>query len=236
MSRHIKRLAAPKSWGMEKKKAYWAPKPSPGPHPAESCVPLGVVIRDMLGYCDTMREAKRIIGAREVLVDGKKVRDSHRPIGLMDVVSIPKTKENFRMMLDRLGKFRLVRITDEEAKWKLARIERKTVVRGGMFQITFHDGRNLLMEKASLKTGDVLKVEVPSQKILAKYPLDKGYTALLTGGAHVGEVRKIQGYVVTHNPKANMVEFDDGGSTVKGNVFVVGKDTPDVKLPEVSAI
>jgi len=236
MSLHMKRITTPKSWGMEKKTAYWAPKPSPGPHKIEMSVPLTVVVRDMLGYCDTAREAQRIIGAREILIDGKKVRDARRPIGIMDVVSIPKNKENFRMMLDRLGKFRLVRISDDEAKWKLARIERKSVVKKGKFQITLHDGRNILMDKAALKTGDVLKIEVPTQKILGKYPLDKGFTALLTGGSHVGEIRKIQGYTVSHNPKANMVSFDDGGSTVKSNVFVVGKDTPDVKLPEVSAL
>jgi small subunit ribosomal protein S4e len=140
------------------------------------------------------------------------------------------------MMVDRKGKLRLTRIGDDEAKWKLARIERKTSVRGGKFQVTFHDGRNVLMEKSQYKTGDVLKLEVPSQKILGKYPLEKGFMALVTAGSHVGEVRKVKGYLVSHNPKANMVEFEDGGSTVRQNVFIVGKDAPDVKLPEVSAL
>jgi small subunit ribosomal protein S4e len=236
MSLHMKRLTTPKPWGMEKKTAYWAPKPSPGPHPTEVGVPLSVVLKDMVQCCDTTREAKRIIGAREIKVDGKIATDSKRPIGLMDVLTIPKTNENFRMMVDKKGKLRLTRITEEEAKWKLVRIERKTSQRGGKFQVTFHDGRNILMEKSQYKTGDVLKLEVPSQKVLGKYPLEKGFMALLTAGSHVGEVRKVKGYLVSHNPKANMVEFEDGGSTVKQNVFIVGKDSPDVKLPEVSAL
>jgi small subunit ribosomal protein S4e len=236
MSLHMKRLTTPKSWSMEKKTAYWAPKPSPGPHPVEMGVPLVVVMRDMIACCDTAREAKRIIGAREVLIDGKIATDPKRPIGIMDVLTIPKTKENYRMMVDRRGKLRLTRIGDDEAKWKLGRIERKTSVKNGKFQITLHDGRNLLLDKSQYKTGDVLKIEVPSQKVVGKYPLEKGYMALLTAGSHVGEVRKVKGYIVSHNPKANMVEFEDGGSTVKDNVFIVGKDSPDVKLPEVSVL
>jgi small subunit ribosomal protein S4e len=232
----MKRLTTPKSWGMEKKTAYWAPKPSPGPHATEKGVPLSVVLRDMIGCCDTAREAKRIVGAREVLVDGKITTDPKRPIGLMDVLSLPKTKENWRMMVDRRAKLRLVRISDDEAKWKLARVERKTSYKKGKTQLTLHDGRNILLDKSPLKTGDVLKIELPSQKIVGKYPLDKGYAALVTAGSHVGEVRKVKGYVVSHNPKSNMVEFEDGGSTVKENVFIVGKDAPDVKLPEVSVI
>jgi small subunit ribosomal protein S4e len=232
----MKRLTTPKSWGMERKTAYWAPKPSPGPHAIENGVPLSVVLREMIGCCDTAREAKRIIGAREIFVDGKVVTDSKRPIGLMDVLTIPKTKESFRMMVDRRGRLRLTRIEEGEAKWKLVRVERKSTVKKGKFQITMHDGRNIVMDEAALKTGDVLKIELPTQKVLGKLPLDKGYMALLTAGSHVGEVRKVKGYLVSHNPKANMVEFEDGGSTVKGNVFIVGKDAPDVKLPEVSVL
>ncbi len=236
MSLHMKRLTTPKSWGMEKKTAYWAPKPSPGPHATEDGVPLTVVLRDMVQCCDTAREAKRIIGAREVLIDGKITTDPKRSLGLMDVLTLPKTKENWRMLIDRRAKLRLVRVGEDEAKWKLARIERKTTVKTGKCQITLHDGRNILMDKSQYKTGDVLKIEVPSQKVLGKYPLEKGYAALVTAGSHVGEVRKVKGYIVSHNPKSNMVEFEDGGSTVKENVFVVGKDAPDVKLPEVSVL
>ncbi|MBI5001559.1 MAG: 30S ribosomal protein S4e [Euryarchaeota archaeon] len=236
MSKHLKRLAAPRTWPIKRKVSVWVPKPSPGPHGVERSVPLYLLMRDMLNLCGTAREAKRIIGQRQILVDGKIATDPKLPVGLMDVVSVPKTKEHFRMMLNKLGVFSLVRIDDASAKWKLARVERKVSVRGGKMQLGLHDGRCAVVEKTKVKTGDTLKIEVPSQKVLGVYALDKGNMAMLVAGLHVGELHAIEGYKVTRNPKANMVTFADGLSTVKGNVFVVGKDAPEVKMPEVSAL
>jgi len=57
MSRHLKRLTIPKTWKISKKESKWAVKPSPGKHPISKAIPLGIVIRDMLHYADTMKEA-----------------------------------------------------------------------------------------------------------------------------------------------------------------------------------
>ncbi|MCL7023133.1 hypothetical protein MKW94_024558 [Papaver nudicaule] len=53
---------------------------------------------------------------RHILVDGKVRTDKTYPSGFMDVVSIPKTNENFRLLYDTKGRFRLHSIKDEEAK------------------------------------------------------------------------------------------------------------------------
>ena len=100
MKKHLKRLAAPRSWPLPRKTQKWVVRPSPGPHPQEWAIPLGVVLRDILGHCDTGREAKRIIGSREILVDGKPVTSHKHPVGLMDVVSVPAVKEHYRFLLD----------------------------------------------------------------------------------------------------------------------------------------
>lgn len=236
MSRHLKRLVMPRKWPLPRKGAHWAPKPSPGPHPMQRSMPLYMVLRDLLELCDTAREAKRIIGAREVFVDGEVRSDPKFPVGLMDVVSISKTREQFMVMLNRLGRFALVRIEEESAVWKLGRIERKTTVRGRKTQLGLHDGRCILTEDKRFKTGDVLKIEIPSQKVLGHYPLAKGNLAMLIGGSHIGELHEIEGYVVTANPKANLVSFKDGLSTVKEHVFVVGKGSPEIKMPEASVL
>uniref|UniRef100_A0A2N9FG23 Uncharacterized protein n=1 Tax=Fagus sylvatica TaxID=28930 RepID=A0A2N9FG23_FAGSY len=41
------------------------------------------------------------------------------PSGFMDIVSIPKTTENFRLLYDTKGRFRLHSIRDEEAKYAI---------------------------------------------------------------------------------------------------------------------
>uniref|UniRef100_A0A0D3AGS8 Ribosomal protein S4e central region domain-containing protein n=4 Tax=Brassica TaxID=3705 RepID=A0A0D3AGS8_BRAOL len=44
---------------------------------------------------------------RHIQVDGKVRTDKTYPAGFMDVVSIPKTNENFRLLYDTKGRFRL---------------------------------------------------------------------------------------------------------------------------------
>ncbi len=233
MSRHMKRLTIPKSWKIPKKEVKWAVKPSPGKHPLESSVPLGIVVRDMLRYADTMREARRIIGGRKVIVDGKVVMDYKAPIGMMDVVSIPEVGEHYRMLFDIKGRLTLTKIDEERAKWKLVRINDKTYVRGGKLQLNMHDGRNILVDKDTYKTGDVLKISLPEQKILRHLPLKEGSKAIITGGKHGGSLGVIKKYEVIKGTQSNIVTFEEGFRTIKDYVFVVGTDTPEVKLPEV---
>ncbi len=236
MSKSMKRLTAPRSWPVPRKTVQWITKPSPGPHSIENSMPIITVVRDMLQLCDTAGEGKRIIGNRNVLVDGRPVTRQKLPVGLMDVVSIPKLDQNYRMLLDRKGKFRLVSIGEGRENWKLCRIENKTTVKGGMTQLNLHDGRNIIVKKNEYRTGDVLKVEVPSQKILEVFTLSKGNTAMIISGAHAGEISIIEEYDITRTPTPNIVRFRDGTSTVKDNVFIVGKSTPVIDLPEASAI
>ena len=236
MSKHMKRLASPRVWSIPKKSHVWAVKQSPGPHPLETSVPLLIMVRDVLGYCDTAREGRRIIGARNILIDGRIVTNYKMPVGFMDVLTIPKAKENFRALLDTKGKIRPIRISKDRAKWKLIRLENITTIKGGKTQLNLHDGRNILVDKGKYKPGDVLKIELPSQKILNSYALEKGNVAMIIGGKHSGQIATIENYSVIRSPKPNVVEFKEGFSTIKDHVFVVGKKSPEITVPEVSIV
>jgi len=236
MSKHMKRLAAPTTWPVSRKTSVWITKQTPGAHPIERSVPLLIIVRDMAGYCDTAREARRIIGERKIMVDGKVATNYKMPVGIMDVISIPENKDYFRLLLDRLGHFRLMRITPEEAKWKLVRIENKTSIREGKIQLNLHDGRNIVLDKNARKTGDTLKISLPDQKILGAHEFKEGSTAYLTGGAHIGQLATVQEMTVTRSSAPNIVKFKDGFSTVKDYVFIVGEETSDIALPEVSSL
>ena len=236
MKKHMKRLPAPRSWAIPRKTEFWVSKPSPGPHPVERCMPLGLILRDMLRVCDTAREARHILNARSVLVDGRAVTDPKFPVGLMDVLALEETKSHYRMLVDTRGRMHLLPIDPADAKWKLCRIEDKTTVRSGKTQLNLHDGRNVLLEKDAHKTGTTLKLGVPDQKVLGHYDLGEGATALITGGKHVGELAHVLAVQKTRNPRANVVTFKEGFSTDIGKVFVVGKETAEVSVPEVPAL
>ena len=236
MKKHIKRMAAPNSWEIPRKTSYWVTKPRPGPHGTSESMPLLAVVRDMLKLCDNAREARFIIGGRGVTVDGKPVTDYKYPVGLMDIVTVIKTKQSFRMLVDYKAKLQLVPVDEAEKDWKLARIDNKTVVKKGKVQLNLHDGRCIIVPKDQYKTGDVLKIELPSQKVVKAYKLEKGNLALVVGGSHPGTVQTIENYQIRRGSAPNLVTFKEGFSTIKENVFVVGEKAPEIKLLEAKAV
>lgn len=234
MSYHQKRLSSSKVLSIPKKEHKWVTRSSPGPHPKDRSLPLLVAVRDNLGLCDTGKEARRIIGNRDVHVDMTPTRDFKRPLGLMDTVSVPKSKQSYRVLMDGKGRLQLVNIENADASWKLVRIEDKTTLKGGRTQLNLHDGRNILIEKDQYKPGDTLKIELPGQKILSHYPLEKGAVAMVIGGAHTGGMSSVERRVPTRGSAEDLIELADGYSTVKSNVFIVGAERAEVTVPEVS--
>ena len=232
----LKRLAAPRSWPLKRKITVWVTKQSPGPHAIEKSLPAAIVLRDILKVCDTAKEAKRIIGNREILIDGKPLRSHKMPVGLMDVLSIPKMNKNYRMLLTDKGKLTLVEISEAESKWKLCRLQNKTTVAGGKIQLNLHDGRNIVLRKNEYRTGDVLKLNLDEKKVAASYPLAPGSLAMIVEGPHAGKTAVISEYVEVRGPSPNVVKFEDGTETVKGNVFVIGVKKSAIKLPEAGAL
>jgi small subunit ribosomal protein S4e len=202
----------------------------------QQSIPLGLILRDMLRLCDNAREARHILNGRGVKVDGRAIVDPKFPVGLLDVLSLDEIKAHYRMLVDTRGRMALVGIDDADAKWKLCRIEDKTTVRGGKTQLNLHDGRNILLAKDAYTTGTTLKLQVPSQKVVEHFELAKGAPVLVTGGQHVGEIAHVLDVQRTRNPRANTVTFKEGFSTDIDKVFVVGKEAPTIKAPEVPAL
>merc|ERR1719263_2502266 len=77
---------------------------------------------------------------RLVKVDGKVRTDMFFPTGFMDVISIEKTKEQFRMLYNTKGKFCVHRISKDESTYKLCKV--KTIKKGpkGIPYCVTHDG------------------------------------------------------------------------------------------------
>ncbi len=220
MSDHLKRITVPRSWNIGRKAHFWATKPEPGPHSLEGSVPLVIVLRDYLHVCDTAREARRILGGGKVLLDERVVRDHKRGVGLIDVISLPAVKTNFRCLLDHHGRLHFSEIKATAAKWKLLRVEGKTTLRGGKTQLNLHDGSNLLSDE-DVSTGDVLQLTLPGLDVKKILKFSKGAPALVTGGAHVGTIAPLEEAVETRSPRPNIVRFAEF-ETLKQYAFVVG--------------
>merc|ERR1711939_888259 len=76
--KHLKRLAAPSAWMLDKLGGKYAPHPSAGPHKLRECLPLCIFIRNRLKYALSGREVSLIVKQRLVKVDTKGRFAIHR--------------------------------------------------------------------------------------------------------------------------------------------------------------
>ncbi|ERG98421.1 MAG: ribosomal protein S4E, partial [Haloquadratum sp. J07HQX50] len=96
MTRHQKRLSAPNAWPIERKTQTFTVKAGAGPH-GESGVPLIILLRDVLGYVDTTKEARYALNQGTVLINGTAVSDEQRPVGLFDILVFTEREEHYRV-------------------------------------------------------------------------------------------------------------------------------------------
>jgi len=189
-------------------------------------MPLGIILRDVLGLAHSKREAKRMVSTRQVLVDGRIETDVGRGVGIMDVLTVGD--DHYRCLLDENGKLRYRSIPAKESSSKLCRVMGKTTIRGGKTQVHLHDGRNITVDEAKkYNSGDTLVVSLPDQEVSGHHAFSEGVLAYLTGGSHIGSIAKVVSKDVKRSSKANEVQFEEFG-TVADYVFVIGseKDLP----------
>lgn len=193
----LKRKPAPRFWPIHRKEFTWVVSPTPGPHSSEKCMPLAIVLRDVLAFAETRKETKTIVAQGKVCVDGKVQCRDDFPVGLMDVISFPEIGKNYCILPSYKGLV-LNPVKDEEAKFKLCRIEDKTVTDGGHVQLHLHDGTNILVKVADLKnphedvykTLDTVKVSIPEKEVLEHTKMKEKDFAVITGGKKRWEIRQ----------------------------------------------
>ena len=185
MSRHVKKYAAPRSWNILRKDRKFIKKPLPGAANFELGQSLNLTLRQ-IGIGKTAREIKRVLANSEVLIDGRRVRDSACIVGVMGVLSLMQNNTHYRMMVDSKGRLVAKQIDAGQAGLKVSKIIKKTMVRGGKTQLNFGDGRNMVVEKDEYKVGDSLVLSLPDQKIKEHLPVEQNAQVLLLSGKQAG--------------------------------------------------
>lgn len=234
----LKRKPAPDFWPIHKKEFTWVVKPASGPHSLDNCLSLTLVLREMLGVAKTKKEAGMILSEGKVIVNGKVRRKADFPVGLMDVISLPDLNKFYRVTPSNKG-LSLASISKSEADFKLARVEDKITVHGGL-QVALHDGSNLLVKIADPKnptevtyeTFDVLKLILPDKQVAQVLKTKVGNLAVITGGKNIGMMGKIVEIEKTEAKKrrqALAVIEDANGvkcQTILDFVFSLGENAP----------
>jgi len=223
--KHLKRVNAPSHWMLDKLGGVFAPRPSAGPHKLRECLPLIVLLRNRLRYALTGREVTLILHQRIVKVDGKVRTDATFPAGFMDVLTIERTNEHFRLLYNVKGRFALHRIKAEEAGYKLAKVRRVQLGPEGVPFCATHDGRTIRYPHPDVKVNDTVKVNLASGKIEDHIKFGVGNLVMITAGRNLGRVGLLKS-IEKHPGSHGIVYVEDlAGKTFatrEENVFTVG--------------
>ena len=154
----------------------------------------------------------------------------------MDVLSIEKTGEKYRVLYDCKGRFLLRSIDDKESKFKLCRIKRKEMGPNRIPYIVTHDGRTIRYPDPSLAVNDTIKLSLTDNKVAESCKFEMGNVAYIISGNNIGRVGVITardrhqgGFDIVHVKDANGKSF----ATRINNVFVIGTGKkPLISLPK----
>ena len=120
----------------------------------------------------------------------------------VDVLSIEKSEDHFRLLYDIKGRFCIHRITPEEAGWKLLRVKKVALGNKGVPHIVTHDGRTIRYPDPSIKVNDTVRFDLTQNKIVGIAKFDTGNLVMITGGRNMGRVG-----VIVHREK-HIGDFD----------------------------
>jgi len=250
----MKRLNAPRHWMLDKLGGTWAPRPSTGPHKLRECLPLSLILRNRLKYALTRREILQIVMRKSVTVDGNVRTDINYPAGFQDVVTLPKTNEQFRLLFDVKGRFVLHRITPEEASYKLVRVIKidkanKASIGQNPFHngqqaavpyVVTHDGRTIRFADPAFRVNDTLKLDIKTGRPVQHFKFEAGQLAMITRGANIGRVGTVVSleqhpgsFAIAHLKDRRGHTF----ATRSGNVFIIGDGSkPAISLPKAKGV
>lgn len=238
--KHLKRLNAPHAWMLGKMDGIWAPRPSTGPHKMRECLPLVLILRNRLKYAINMQEVQSICMEKLVRVDGKIRTDVSYPAGFMDVISLERSNDLFRLLYDTKGRFVLHKIPEVEASFKLCRVMKVDMSKKKIPFIVTHDGRTIRYPDPLVKVNDTVKVDLATGKMMDYIKFNTGALCMVQRGRNAGRVGTIQ-HVEKHPGSFDIVQVKDNLGNVFAtrlkNVFVIGKDAkPWVTLPKGKGI
>jgi len=158
----------------------------------------------------------------------------------MDVVTIEKTNEFFRMLLDVKGRFVPHRIDAKEAGFKLCKVVKKYIGKKKIPYVTTHDGRTFRFPHPDISIGDSLKVNLANNEISSVIKFVNGATVYLTGGNNIGRIGILQS-VEKHPGSFDIAHIKDAeGATFAtrvSNIFIIGDGkSPAISLPKGEGI
>jgi small subunit ribosomal protein S4e len=178
---HQKRLSAPKHYPIFRKDNTYV-STIKGSRSKEDAIPANVFLRDVTGYAETDKEAKKIVKNGDILRNREELRDVKQGIGVLDLVQLPKAEESFRVLRDGNG----LDFVPTEDDRTAAKITGKSV-EGDDFVYHLHNGENF-RSTTEYETGSTLLLKDGEEEV----KLEEGADVLVISGQHAGETAELE--------------------------------------------
>merc|ERR1712110_1195732 len=101
--------------------------------------------------------------------------DAAFPAGFMDVIEMPKSNDR-------------VRLSREEAQYKLCRVNKIYVGANKVPCAVTHDGRTIRYPDPDIKVNDVVKVDIATGKATDYFKFGLGSLVMITKGHNCGRI------------------------------------------------
>ncbi len=207
---HLKRHAIPKSWPIQRKGTAFVVKPNLG---FSDSLPVLIILRDLLKVAQNRKEVKKMIHMKNILHNGKEVRDEKQGVLLFDVITLVPSKKNYRLTVLKNEKLNMEEIKENEATTKIAKIIDKKMLKGKKIQLNLSDGRNFLSD-IKCKVDDSILINLKNKKIEKCLPLAENSEVMVFAGKHSGEKGKIEKI----NKERKIAEINNGKEKI--NVLI----------------
>lgn len=232
MSSHLKRHSMPIAWPIKRKNIAHISKPNPGSHKLRYSTSVLILLRDVLGYVKDLKEARYAINHNEISINGRKVTNVKDVIGIFDIVEIKSTNEKFIVLLDELGKLKLVNSKDSSI---ILKVSGKAIISGKKFQLNFMNGFNLLVDEKtfkSIKVDDSIDYDFVKKKIISTLQFKEGSMVFIYDGKYKGKFGEVKGFINYNGLGRDIVSVQIGKdlhSTASEYSYVVGAKAEDLK-------
>ena len=214
--KHLKSLAAPKTWNIKRKNNVFTTRPNPG-RSLELSMPINLILRDMLGYAHNTKEVKKILNSEKVSVNGRIVKDFKFPVGIMDCIEIPELKQIFLFYIGPKGRFIIQSVKDKVETYKIIG---KTLLKNKKLQLNCLGGKNVFVDKDSYKLGDSIILD--KNKIKKHLKFEEGACIYLYGGKYIGCTGILESIRDVHNKHFIIIKIkNEKIETLKDYAFVI---------------
>lgn len=217
---------SPLCLGLDKLSGVFSKRSQSEPYVSAQSVPLILILQNRLGYTLNSRELKAVLVQRILMVNGKVRQSARYRVGYQDVIGFTRLSENFRLSIDAVGRYSLLRIPFSKAIYKLCSVSRVKLLQTGLIGVLCKGNVFFVLTGLQLRAGDSILWHISDGLACAYTTFIRGNLCIVVGGGIRGRIGSIMGQSSYAGCATNVtIASADGArtNTLKKYCFVIGK-------------